>query len=126
MLSVKMRGIVLVIALLLASITLGITRCSINQSIMKYNSLAQQHHPHPGNDVAALIDFLNSTEHSLLERNHAIWTLGRHKDKSALPVLESYYTGAKCDHDSSLCQHELAKTIVLCGGVILEQVPITH
>jgi hypothetical protein len=49
-------------------------------------------------------------------RNRAVWALGQLGDPAALPVLEPMYTGAICDHDGGLCQHELRKAIIACRG----------
>jgi len=106
-----------VASVLLCGTTLGVMVWHIRQSVRDNCRAAQQAHPHPGDDVAALVDFMNSPEQSLRDRNHkAIWTLGQLRDPKALPALESVYTGESCDHDSSLCQYELEKAIKLCGG----------
>jgi hypothetical protein len=59
---------------------------------------------------------VNSDVHPLRERNLAVWTLGRLRDRRALPSLTAAYTGDLCDHDKTLCQYELEKAIKLCGG----------
>ena len=114
---VKISISVLVVGVLLCGAALGAIVWNIRQSVRENCHLAQGAHPHPGDDVAALIDFMNSTSHSLWDRNHrAIWTLGRLRDPKALPTLESVYTGEKCEHNKTLCQGELEKAIKLCGG----------
>ena len=65
----------------------------------------------PGDRVQALIAYVGSENHTLKKRNRAVWALGQIGDKSALPVLESYYTGGQCDHDKLLCQRELRHAI---------------
>jgi HEAT repeat protein len=42
----------------------------------------------PGDNVEALLAYLDSDTHSLDEKNKAVWALGRLKDKRALPDLE--------------------------------------
>jgi hypothetical protein len=69
-----------------------------------------------GDEVEALIAFVQSDRHPLRERNRAVWALGQLGDRRALPVLEKPYTGAPCQHDRFLCQRELGKAIVLCKG----------
>jgi hypothetical protein len=102
---------------LLGGAALGVILWRIHQSVRENRRVAQQAHPHSGDDVAALIDFMNSPSHSLWERTHVgVWTLGRLRDPKALPALESAYTGDYCDHDKNLCQYELEKAITLCGG----------
>ena len=108
--------IVLAVLVCLGGAACGALLWHIHASIGRYCSVAQAAHPHPGDDVASLIDFMKSDDHSLRERNLAVWTLGRLRDSAALPALESFYTGEKCDHDTQLCQGELWKAIVLCGG----------
>ena len=70
----------------------------------------------PGDRVQALIAYVGSENHTLKDRNRAVWALGQIGDKSALPVLESFYTGAECDHDKHLCQRELSHAIYGCKG----------
>jgi hypothetical protein len=115
--AIKIVVSVFVVGVLLCGVALGAILLNIHQSVQANCRVAQQAHPHPGDDVAALIDFMNSTSHSLWDRNHrAIWTLGRLRDPKALPALESVYTGEKCEHNKTLCQGELEKAIKLCGG----------
>jgi len=115
--AIKIVVSVFVVGVLLCGVALGAILLNIHQSVQANCRVAQQAHPHPGDDVAALIDFMNSTSHSLRDRNHrAIWTLGRLRDPKALPALESVYTGEKCEHNKTLCQYELEKAIKLCGG----------
>ncbi|OAD21293.1 hypothetical protein THIOM_002945, partial [Candidatus Thiomargarita nelsonii] len=47
----------------------------IEFSVQEICVIAQQ--AHPGDDLAALIVYMNSEEHSLKERNLAVWALGR-------------------------------------------------
>ncbi len=71
---------------------------------------------YPGNVVPALMDYMDSKEHSLHKRNRAVWALGQLGDPMALPALNKYYTGRPCDHFRFLCQHELKKAIKMCKG----------
>lgn len=71
---------------------------------------------HPGDPVAALTAYVDTSTHGRRERNRAVWALGQLGDPRALPVLEKHYTGGPCQHDRALCQHELAKAIRLCRG----------
>jgi hypothetical protein len=104
------------VGLLLGVIALVAITWHINRAVRECCCVAQKAHPHPGDNVTALIVFVNSDSHSLRERNSAVWALGRLRDPKALPALESFYNGAGCDHDEKLCQHELEKAIRLCGG----------
>lgn len=108
---------VLAVGALLGGVGLGAILWHIHRSVEQYSEVAQNAHPHPGDDVAALIDVMNSDSHTFRDRNLAVWTLGRLSDARALPALESAYTGKPCEHDTRLCEHELSKAIRLCGGV---------
>jgi len=114
---VKITVSVIAVGALLCGAALGAVVWHIRQAVQENCQLVQEAHPHPGDNVVALVDFMNSTEHSLHDRNHkAIWTLGQLRDTKALAALEPVYTGQSCDHDTSLCQYELEKAIKLCGG----------
>jgi hypothetical protein len=102
---------------LLAGAALGFTFWNIHQSVREYAALAQEAHPSPGDDVTALVAYMNSDGHDLRQRDLAVWTLGRLRDPRALASLQTAYTGEPCDHGGRLCQYELAKAISRCGGV---------
>jgi hypothetical protein len=69
-----------------------------------------------GDPISALMTYVESSEHSLRDRNRAVWALGHLGDARALPVLEKHHTGEPCDHERRLCQRELWKAIQLCRG----------
>ena len=69
-----------------------------------------------GDRVQALIAYVASENYTLRKRNRAVWALGQIGDKSALPVLETFYTGGECDHNKLLCQRELSHAIYGCKG----------
>ena len=106
----------LIVCLVLAGTALGIVRWKIQAGLDEWCVVAQAAHPHPGDDVAALLDYVQSDVHSLQQRNHAVWALGQARDRRALPVLQEFVTHEPCDHDRPLCQHELGKAIALCKG----------
>ena len=87
---------------------------SIRSSVKKISAEATQQYP--GDRIEALITYVKSENHSLRQRNRAVWALGQIGDERALPTLEKSYTGGPCDHDSRLCQGELQKAIKLCKG----------
>jgi len=93
---------------------LGLLRLDMQSDLNRWCRTAQASHPHPGDHVAALLDYVQSDAHSLRERNHVVWALGQARDPRALPVLESYVAGAPCDHACCLCQRELSKAVALC------------
>lgn len=88
----------------------------IATDLNKWCQTAQAEHPYPGDNVAALLAYVQSDSHTLKERNHAIWALGQSRDTRALPVLKRYYTGEACIHEQDLCQYELKKALELCRG----------
>ena len=102
------------VLLLCATGALGALWWSIQGGLDEWCAVAQRSHPHPGDDVAALMAYVQSESHSLRDRNYAVWALGQARDARALPVLERYQTGQPCDHDRCLCQGEIAKAIKLC------------
>ena len=104
------------VSLVLCASALGVLRQQIQSGLDRWCLTAQAAHPHPGDDVAALLDYVQSEAHSLRERNQAIWALGQARDSRALPVLEGYLSGESCDHAGRLCQHELGKAVALCKG----------
>ena len=108
--------IVLAVAAVLGGAAFGAVLWRVHQSVRRYCDVAQQAHPHPGDDVAALVDFMMSDGHSLRDRNLAVWALGHLRDPQALPSFASPYTGELCVHEEFLCQYELEKAIKLCGG----------
>lgn len=71
---------------------------------------------HPGDKVEALIALIESEEHSLEEKNRAIWALGRFRDPRAIHALQALYTGEPCDHERCVCQYELEKALANCKG----------
>jgi hypothetical protein len=94
----------------------GFLHFSIQSDVDEFSARAQASFPSPGDDVSALIAYVQSDRHSLRERNHAVWSLGQLRDSRALPVLEAAFTGEPCHHDVALCQRELKKAIALCRG----------
>jgi hypothetical protein len=80
------------------------------------DTLRHTHYPQASDRIEAAVLRLQDETCSFRERNRAVWTLGRLADKRALPALEKEYTGAPCDHEHTLCQYELRKAILRCGG----------
>lgn len=106
--------IALLTCFVLGGSAVGAILWSIQGSVREYCAAAQEAYPHPGDDVSALIDLMDSDTRPLRDRNHAIWALGRMKDPRALPHLQYWYTGGPCDHDHNPCQYELEKAIARC------------
>lgn len=104
-------GVVLVIAL-----AVGATLWHIGKSVDKNIRIAQNAHPVEADDVASLIEYVNSPKHTLIEKNHAVWTLGRIGDERAVAALKPHFTGIKCFHVEELCQKELKRAIKRCRG----------
>ncbi|MCA9733499.1 MAG: hypothetical protein H6696_17990 [Deferribacteres bacterium] len=97
-----------------AACALGVLRWDIQSDLDKWRDIAQSNHPHPGDDVAAMLEYVQSNSHSLPKRNHVVWALGQARDSRALTIIQSFYTGKKCNHSQYLCQRELLKAIKLC------------
>lgn len=108
--------ILVIVCVVLAGGVLSLVLANVHRSVRGYSGVAQKAHPCPGDDVAALMAYMESDTHTLQERNHAVWTLGHLGEARALPTLERAYTGGRCDHAAHLCQYELAKAIKRCGG----------
>ena len=112
----KLRKVLMIgfiACLMLCAGAFGFLRWSIQNSLDEWCVKVQEDHPHPGDDVAALIAFVQSDSHSLHDRNLAVWALGQARDARALSVLQAFVTGEKCDHSKNLCQHELKKAMKL-------------
>ncbi len=87
---------------------------SIRSSVKEISATAVGQYP--GDRIEALVTYVDSRNHSLKQRNHAVWALGQIGDERALPTLEKFYTGGPCDHESHLCERELQKAIKQCKG----------
>jgi len=94
----------------------GFLHVTIQTGVEERSQLAQESFSRPGDDVGALIAYVQSEQHSLRERNQAVWALGQLRDPRAVPLLEAAYTGEPCSHDLFLCQRELGKALKLCRG----------
>lgn len=112
----KVFATVSLIGLVLCTGAWGALRWQMQSALDECGRTAQAAHPHPGDHVAAMLDYAQSPSHSLRQRNRVIWALGQARDPRALPFLESARMGEPCDHERNLCQHELAKAIKLCQG----------
>jgi hypothetical protein len=73
-------------------------------------------YPQAEGPVESLILRMRDIGCPMKDRNMAVWTLGRLAHEQALPALEREYTGQPCEHDKHLCQYELEKAILRCGG----------
>ena len=112
----KILSIGLVACLLLCAAALGSIGWDIQSGLDDWCAKAQVAHPHPGDDVAALIEYVQSDSHGLRDRNRAVWALGQARDERAFPVLQAFVTGEECDHSMHLCQRELKKALELSVG----------
>lgn len=118
----KWLKIGMIAAVVLVAGAAGAVYWSIENAVSNAIEMAQAAHPKPGNDVGALVAYVDSDQHDLKSRNRAVWALGRIGDPMALLVFEKYYLGTPCDHKSRLCQYELAKAINQC----LDNLPGQH
>jgi len=74
-----------------------------------------------GDTIEALISYLESDDHSLVEKNNAIWALGKLADERALPALNDLVVGDECSHSEYVCQRTLSTSINTIKG---EQIDI--
>lgn len=114
---VRLKRVLLRTILLGSVLTVGgfaLLRWRIQSSVDELCTIAQAVHPHPGDNVMALTEYVTSDSHTFSERNRAIWALGQLRDERALSTLQGPYTGSECDHATGLCQYELDKAIRLC------------
>ena len=104
-----------VLSCLVLVLVMFVVVCFSIRSAVKEMS-AEATKEYSGNRVEALIAYMSSESHSLKKRNRAVWALGQIGDKSALALLESFYTGGDCEHEKHLCQRELRHAIYGCKG----------
>jgi hypothetical protein len=97
------RGLAILAILLFAMVAAA--ELLIGSGVTARSQTAQAHFP--GKRIDALIRMVECDSCNPQDRNDAVWTLGQLDDPRALPVLEKYYTGAKCDHARYLCQETL-------------------
>ncbi|HSV95171.1 MAG TPA: hypothetical protein VLH94_04355 [Spirochaetia bacterium] len=101
----------IVILLTILMITSFIIDSSVNKNCRKAQN------KYGGSCVSSLISTVKDKENnSFRERNTAIWTLGRLRNREALPLLLSFYTGIipeKEPYDKGISQYELKKAILL-------------
>ncbi len=109
----KALSICLAACLLLCAGALGYVRASIQSGLDEWCAKAQEAHPQPGDDVAALIEYVRSGTHGLGDRNRAVWALGQARDERAVEALRAFVTGEDCNHSEYLCQCELQKALKL-------------
>ncbi|HEX2957223.1 MAG TPA: hypothetical protein VHO70_10340 [Chitinispirillaceae bacterium] len=107
----------LVVSILLFSTTVAVVKLfsGIETSVKTTCCNAQAQYPGK-TKVEALIEVLKSDTQSLDAKNDAIYALGYVRDTSALPVLRSLKTGARCDHKRYVCQRQLERTIRCIEG----------
>lgn len=70
--------------------------------------------------VDALTHTVDDEHRTYRERNDAIWALGQLGDPTALPTLQTHYSGntTNAQYDEELSQYELQKAIKLLEGGI--------
>jgi len=76
---------------------------------------------YPGDKVDALTMSVRTepygyNAHRYDTNNRLVWALGQLGDRRALPFLQSLVTGEPCDHETNLCQGEIAKAIAKLEG----------
>lgn len=95
--------------------TLMIISFIINSSVHK--NCLKALNKYGGTCLTALITTVKDKDNnSFRERNTAIWTLGRLRQKEAVATLKSFYTGiipSKEPYDNSISQYEIKKALWL-------------
>ena len=76
--------IVLVVFVICFVILVVFLRWKIQSALDQWCATAQAAHHHPGDAVAALLEYVESDLHTLRERNSAVWALGQVRDSRAL------------------------------------------
>ncbi|MBW8016792.1 MAG: hypothetical protein FVQ82_11440 [Planctomycetes bacterium] len=99
---------------LVGGVAVGAILWDIQRDVNKYIRIAQKAHPSESDDAASLIEYVNSSKHTLKQKNHAVWTLGQIGDERAAAALKPYETGTKCYHADDLCQKVLKQAIRKC------------
>ena len=89
-------GVLVAVALLVGGVVAA--HVMIQAGVESAAAKAQRNFPEAGDDVAALIRYVQSDRYTFRERNYAVWALGRLGDPRSLPVLEAAHTGEQCDH----------------------------
>ena len=79
-----------------------------------------------GDTIEALISYLESDDHSLVEKNNAIWALGKLGDERALPALNDLVVGEECNHSEYVCQRTLSTSINTIKGEQLDIMTYRH
>lgn len=68
--------------------------------------------------VNSLIEYIQSNNHTIRNRNSAVWALGQIADKKALPFLyglnKTLPEQEKCSYDDCLSKYEIQKAIRWC------------
>ena len=95
--------------LLVLGAGVGLVLFQIRAGLDSTRTYAMDHYA--GDPSEALMQLVQDEQAPMRERNHAIWALGRLREARALPRLAELQTGATCDHDAALCQHELEKAL---------------
>lgn len=111
---IRLVGWIALGALALATVALAGTVWLIRSGVQTASEAALQEQP--GDPVLSLMAYVDAPQHTLRDRNRAVWALGQLGDARALSVLEKHFTGGDCDHAHGLCQRELGKAIRLCRG----------
>lgn len=115
----KFLKLVILCALIIVSLSIVgclVLNIYISANVTNYATVARKSFSNESEVIYAMINYINSNDYSLKERNNMVWAVGRLSDKRALSSLQALYTGEPCNHSLFLCQYELAKAINRCGG----------
>jgi hypothetical protein len=73
---------------------------------------------YPGDDVEALIAYVESDDHLAQEKNRMVWTLGELRDPRALPALGKLLESGAGDRPGLVSRYEVEKAISKIRGEI--------
>ena len=94
----------------------GFTFSKIYHSVERITDIAKNEFE--GNAIESLIELVNSKNHSIREKNTAIWALGQIADEKALPFLEKINSetnqNSPCNLSNTICKGEIEKAIKWC------------
>lgn len=100
----------LALAVLLALGTIGWVRYGVREVCA--TACQAEGFRYPGQQVEALITYVNDERIPLRERNQAVWAMGYIQDARLGAALRGLAQGAgPCDHAHALCRYEVNKAL---------------
>ena len=113
----RWRGRLLKAALIVLALgVVGILSFSLGIELTLKRTCEMATRQYPGDKVEALTMSVRTEPYGYNAQrydtnNRLVWALGQLGDQRALPFLRNLLTGQPCDHQTNLCQGEIAKAI---------------